>query len=98
VAASVATAEIAAVTAVEIAANAAPVSSVKKPLLLLRRVHNVEHWYQARRRPRRPGPPPLLPAPQDLPVLGRQRAEDRLQGREAAVALHFRARQDRAVA
>ena len=43
-------------------------------------------------------PPPLFPPPQVLPVLRRQRAEDRLQGHAPAVALHFRARQDRAVA
>ena len=41
-------------------------------------------------------PPAVLPPPQDLPVLRRQRAEDRLQGREAAAALRLRARQDRA--
>src|SRR6516165_412289 len=41
-------------------------------------------------------PPAVLPPPQDLPVLGRQRAEDRLQGREAVAALRVRARQDRA--
>ena len=43
-------------------------------------------------------PPPLLPPPQVLPVLRRQRAEDRLQGHAPAVALHLRARQDRAFA
>jgi small subunit ribosomal protein S6 len=36
--------------------------------------------------------------PQGLPLLGRERAEDRLQGHQAPAALHFRARQDRAVA
>ena len=41
-------------------------------------------------------PPAVLPPPQDLPVLRRQRAEDRLQGRQAAAALRLRARQDRA--
>src|SRR4051812_11363884 len=40
--------------------------------------------------------PSVFPSAQDLPVFGRQRAEDRLQGRQAAAALHFRARQDRA--
>ena len=49
-------------------------------------------WWRRRR------PPSVLPPPQDLPVLRRERAEDRLQGREAPVALHLRARQDRAVA
>ncbi len=44
------------------------------------------------------GPPAVLPPPQDLPVLRRQRAQDRLQGRQAAPALHLGARQDRAVA
>ena len=43
-------------------------------------------------------PPPILPPPQDLPVLRPERAEDRLQGHAPALALHFRARQDRAVA
>src|SRR5687768_7824044 len=40
--------------------------------------------------------PPVLPSPQDLPVHGHERAEDRLQGREAARPLRVRARQDRA--
>src|SRR5690349_9145444 len=44
---------------------------------------------------RRPAPP-VLPPSQDVSVLRRQCAEDRLQGRQAAAALHFRARQDRA--
>ena len=39
--------------------------------------------------------PAVLPPPQELPVLGRQRAEDRLQGRQAAAAVRVRARQDR---
>src|SRR5215210_4558976 len=41
------------------------------------------------------GAPAIFPAPQELPVLGRRRTEDRLQGRPASVAIHFRARQDR---
>ena len=45
---------------------------------------------------RRSCPPSVLPPPQDLPVLRRQCAEDRLQGRQAAAALRLRARQDRA--
>src|SRR5215813_6867983 len=40
--------------------------------------------------------PAILPPPQDLPVLGRQRAQDRLQRRAPAAALCLRARQDRA--
>src|SRR3954454_18838586 len=40
-------------------------------------------------------PPPVFPSPQELPVLGSERAQDRLQGHAAALALHFRARQDR---
>src|SRR5580692_1144897 len=43
----------------------------------------------------RPSPPVLSP-PQDLPVLGPQCAQDRLQGHAPALPLHFRARQDRA--
>src|SRR5581483_12143022 len=39
---------------------------------------------------------PLLPSAQDLSVLRRQCAEDRLQGCQAAAALRVRARQDRA--
>src|SRR5260370_23583988 len=42
--------------------------------------------------------PPLLPPAQDLPVFGSERAEDRLQGYAPALALHLRARQDRAFA
>src|SRR5260370_40293742 len=41
-------------------------------------------------------PSTVLPPAQDLPVLGRQCPEDRLQGREAVAALRLRARQDRA--
>src|SRR5690606_14893608 len=42
---------------------------------------------------------PAVPAPpQDLPVLRRQRAQDRLQGRAAAAALRLGARQDRSIA
>ena len=37
----------------------------------------------------------VLPSPEDLPVLRRQRAEDRLQGHQAAGPVHFRAWQDR---
>src|SRR5580704_2591552 len=44
---------------------------------------------------RRGWPPSLLPPPQELPVLRRERAQDRLQGRQAAAALRFGARQDR---
>src|SRR5262245_11108184 len=40
--------------------------------------------------------PAILPSSQDLSVLRRQRAQDRLQGREAATTLRVRARQDRA--
>src|SRR5277367_1629257 len=39
--------------------------------------------------------PAVLPPPQKLSVLGRQRAEDRLQGRQAAATVRIRARQDR---
>src|SRR5690606_37750008 len=45
-----------------------------------------------------PDAPALPSPPQDLPVLRRQCAEDRLQGRAAPAALHFRAWQDRAFA
>ena len=50
-------------------------------------------WFHWRR-----WPSSVLPSSQDLPVLGPERAEDRLQGHEAAVALHLRARQDRSFA
>src|ERR1051326_3682872 len=67
----------------------------------------VKHERDERRRSRgrsRPGwrrtrwrgnAPPILPAAQILPVLGPERAQDRLQGREAAAAFRVRARQDR---
>src|SRR5579863_5790591 len=42
-------------------------------------------------------PPPVFPPPQVLPVFRSQCAEDRLQGHPPAVALHLRARQDRAL-
>src|SRR5262249_49777168 len=40
--------------------------------------------------------PSIFPPPQDLPVHGSERAEDRLQGFQAVDALRVRARQDRA--
>src|SRR5579872_7426638 len=40
----------------------------------------------------------LFPPAQDMPVLGTERAEDRLQGYASALALHFGARQDRTLA
>src|SRR3954447_21003976 len=40
--------------------------------------------------------PSVFPPPQDLPVHGSERAEDRLQGFQAVDALRLRARQDRA--
>ncbi|CAA9273944.1 MAG: SSU ribosomal protein S18p @ SSU ribosomal protein S18p, zinc-independent, partial [uncultured Acetobacteraceae bacterium] len=46
--------------------------------------------------PRRGRPPALLPAPQVLPVLRPERAENRLQGRAPPVPLPVGARQDRA--
>ena len=45
---------------------------------------------------RRCDPPAVFPAPQIVPVLGSERAQDRLQGRQAPAALRLRARQDRA--
>ncbi len=39
-----------------------------------------------------PRPAPFPSSPQDLPVLRRQCAQDRLQGRASPAALHFRAR------
>src|SRR5277367_1688752 len=43
-------------------------------------------------------PSPLFPPSQVVPIFGRQRAENRLQGHASVVALHLRTRQDRAVA
>src|SRR6476661_10995111 len=40
--------------------------------------------------------PTVFPPPQELPIHGRQCAEDRLQGFQAVDALRVRARQDRA--
>ena len=42
--------------------------------------------------------PTVFPSPQVVPVFRPERAEDRLQGHSPAVALHLRARQDRAFA
>src|SRR3546814_18806726 len=47
-------------------------------------------------RRRRRWPSPLLPSPQELPVLRTEGAEDRLQGHAPAAALRFGARHDRA--
>src|SRR5688572_24622099 len=38
----------------------------------------------------------VFPAPQELPVFGGRRAQDRLQGRKAVVAVHLGTRKDRA--
>src|SRR5829696_3110789 len=75
-------------------------SRAAMPLRPLRRSRRLDHGfrYQWRRRWRRRSPPPVLPQAQDLPLLGGERAEDRLQGYEAALALHLGARQDRALA
>ena len=70
-----------------IAADAAAKRAATKPLRRRSKHHAVRIISRA---------PPLLPPPQDLPVHRRQRAEDRLQGREAVAALRLGARQDRA--
>src|ERR1051326_4740247 len=59
-------------------------------------------WSRGRPRPgwrwtrRLSDAPPVLPATQVLPVLGAERTQDRLQGREDPATLRIRARQDRA--
>src|ERR1700724_1918387 len=60
-----------------------------------RRRRNNHGNVTARRRRRRRWTPAVLSPPQELPVLRRQRAEDRLQGRQAVAALRVGARQDR---
>src|SRR6202040_2774554 len=60
-----------------------------------RRRRRNNHGNVTARRGRRWAPAVLSP-PQELPVLRRQRAEDRLQGRQAVAALRVGARQDRA--
>ena len=79
------TATIARVTAIGVRAR------VRKDLKPRRR-RNDDGNVTARRRPAAS----LLPPPQELPLLRRQRAQDRLQGRQVAAAVCVRARQDRA--
>ena len=74
----------AAVTAVAIAAASA---AVAVDLAAVVRWRRWSRWASS-----------VLPPAQDVPVLGRRRTQDRLQGRQASVALHFRTRQDRAFA
>src|SRR6516225_3057191 len=62
----------------------------------LREARNERRRATRRRWPLRRCTPAVLPAAQILPLLGAARAQDRLQGREAAAALRLRARQDRA--
>src|SRR6516225_4532368 len=69
------------------AVSAARVASAKKPKRRRKRSKsNGRSWCT----------PSVFPSPQELPVHGRQCAEDRLQGFQAADALRLRARQDRA--
>src|SRR3984957_18547454 len=85
---TVATEAIAATVAIVRAATAVRVTAATK---LQRRRNN--HGYVTARRGGAPG---VLPPPQELPVLRRQCAEDRLQGRQASAAFRLGARQDRA--
>src|SRR5689334_12398150 len=62
----------------------------------LREARNERRRATRRRRPFWRRAPAVLPAAQILPLLGAACAQDRLQGCEAAAALHLRARQDRA--
>src|SRR5690554_2036575 len=71
------------------AATATEKTAAKADLRAARRAQH-ELWWWWRRTPSVHAPA------QDLPVLGRRRAEDRLQGREAPAAVRLRARQDRA--
>src|SRR3981189_3615793 len=53
-------------------------------------------WLRSKNHGRSWCTPSVFPPPQDLPVHGSERAEDRLQGFQAFDALRLRARQDRA--
>src|SRR3981189_342411 len=53
-------------------------------------------WLRSKNHGRSWCTPSVFPPPQDLPVHGSERAEDRLQGFQAVDALRLRARQDRA--
>src|SRR6185312_4677695 len=76
------TAAIARAVSVASAARAVP---AKIAILRTRSKNNGRSWRT----------PSLFPPPQDLPVHGSERAEDRLQGFQAVDALRLRARQDR---
>src|ERR1700739_4675687 len=87
-----------ATTAVSIAATAtviavtgrASVGPAKVRTTSKRRRRNNDGDVTASRR----SAPAVLPPPQKLPILRRQCAEDRLQGRQAVAAVRVRARQD----
>src|ERR1700733_4857526 len=57
-------------------------------------VKKVPPWVRRKKYER--ATPSVYPSSQELPLLGHQRAEDRLQGRAPSAALRLRARQDRA--
>src|SRR4051794_36497653 len=76
------------------AATRAAAATPPRPPPRHRRVEDGFRWWWRRGRRRAPS---VLPQAQDLPVLGAERAEDRLQGHEAPVPLRLGARQDRAV-
>src|SRR5579883_3602367 len=87
-------------TVTGIAAAAAALAA----LVSASRARPCRNWLKEARNERRRAPgrwtsrdaAALLPAAEILPVLGAARAQDRLQGCEAAAALRVRARQDRA--
>src|SRR3984893_9699111 len=67
----------------------------RAPTKLKRRRRRRNNHGNVTARRRRRWTPAVLSPPQELPVLRRQRAEDRLQGRQAVAALRVGARQDR---
>ena len=87
-------AAIAATAAIAAAAGRAATKAATMPTPTPSQRWRNRPWHSVIASRRRP--PSVLPPSQDLPVLRRQRAEDRLQGRQAVAALRVGARQDRA--
>src|SRR3982750_2386198 len=85
---AVATARAAVVTATAVVATVTAAATVASAATAPRGVKEFRHECDG-------GTGSVLPSSEALPVLRRQRAEDRLQGHQAARPFHLRARQDR---
>src|ERR1700727_61498 len=88
-----ATEAIAATVAIAVTVRAATGVRARPPTKLKRRRRRRNNHGNVTAGRRRRRTPAVLSPPQELPVLRRQRTEDRLQGRQAVAALRLGARQ-----